>query len=141
MVKKTEGGDGLSSMYRKTKNTVSYIRYVFVFCPSRKRKIFDIPEVSQRFEEKAEDVCKRDLDTKITDLRFGENYVRMTVCCPPWLSPQAFMRKVKYETSRYLRSIFPELSHRKSLWTKSYFVTTNSIVTEDTLEEYVSMQK
>ena len=44
--------------YKKTKTTVSSIKYHFVFCPRYRRKIFNIPNVENRFKELVINICK-----------------------------------------------------------------------------------
>ncbi|MBR4445180.1 MAG: transposase, partial [Solobacterium sp.] len=45
-------------IYRRTATTVSLIRYHFVFCTYRRRKIFLIPGIEDRFKELVRDICK-----------------------------------------------------------------------------------
>lgn len=59
----------------------------------------------------------------------------------PALSPVDTMAKIKGVTSKRLREEFPYLMHLPSLWTRSYFVSTDGNVSSETIKHYVENQK
>lgn len=48
----------METKYFRTKTTVSFINYHFVFCPKYRRKIFLIPHVEERFKELTREACE-----------------------------------------------------------------------------------
>jgi transposase IS200 family protein len=60
--------------YRRTKTTVSFINYHFVFCPRYRRKIFDIQDVEARFKEIVKNICY-DLEIEVILYLLPEMYV------------------------------------------------------------------
>ena len=64
-------------IYRRTATTVSLIRYHFVFCPYRRRKIFLIPGIEDRFKELVRDIC-------------AENDIEISAISPPLLLRVSF---------------------------------------------------
>jgi putative transposase len=51
------------------------------------------------------------------------------------------MAKIKGYTSRRLRQEFPHLRRLRSLWTRSYFVSTAGNVSSETVKRYIEEQK
>lgn len=130
----------MKNNYRHTNTTVSLINYHFVFCPIYRRKIYDIPGVEDRFKELVEQKCA-DLDIQIIAMECHHDHAHLFLNCPPKLSPSDIMAKIKGYTSRVLREEFKALSHRPSLWTRSFFVSTAGNVSSETIKRYVDDQK
>lgn len=126
--------------YRRTKTTVSFINYHFVFCPRYRRKIFLDAKVEQRFKEMVHEICKS-LKIKVVALECDKDHVHMFLNALPPLSPSDIMAKIKGVTSKQLREEFPHLHHLPSLWTRSYFVSTAGNVSSQTIKKYVEQQK
>ena len=126
--------------YRRTKTTVSFINYHFVFCPRYRRKIFLHTKVEERFKELVQDICD-ELDLVIIAMETDKDHVHLFLNTRPTLSPADTMAKIKGVTSIKLREEFPHLSHLPSLWTRSYFVSTAGNVSSETIKRYVEQQK
>lgn len=130
----------MKTTYRRTKTTVSFINYHFVFCPSRRRKIFDIPGVENRFKELTAQICA-DNDIEIIAMECHHDHVHLFVSALPQMSIPDIMNVIKGTTSVVLRKEFPSLSHKTGLWTRSYFVSTAGNVSAKTIQHYVETQK
>jgi putative transposase len=130
----------MENKYRRTETTISLINYHFVFCPRYRRKIFNIPNVEERFKFMVEYIC-REMEIEIIAIECDKDHTHMFLNCPPTLSPSDIMQKIKGITSRVLRDEFEELSKMPSLWTRSYFVSTAGNVCSDTIKKYVENQK
>ncbi len=126
--------------YRKNKTTVSLINYHFVFCPRYRRKIFLIPNVEERFKHMVNFICE-EMDTSVIAIECDKDHAYMFLNCLPTLSPADIMQKIKGVTSRVLRDEFAQLSKMRSLWTRSYFVSTAGNVSSETIKRYVENQK
>ena len=126
--------------YRKTKTTVSFINYHFVFCPRYRRKIFLNTKVEERFKGLVQEVCN-ELDIVIFAMECDKDHVHLFLHTLPTLSPADTMAKIKGVTSKRLREEFPHLAHLPSLWTRSYFVSTAGNVSIETIKHYVESQK
>lgn len=130
----------MENKYRTTQTTVSLINYHFVFCPRYRRKIFNIPNVEERFKHIVKYVCE-EMEIEIIAMECDKDYTHMFLNCLPTLSPADIMQKIKGVTSRVLRDEFPELMKMPSLWTRSYFVSTAGNVSSETIKKYVENQK
>ena len=126
--------------YRRTKTTISFINYHFVFCPRYRRKIFLIPNVEERFKECVKCVCD-EMEIEIIAIECDKDHTHMFLNCLPTLSPADIMQKIKGKTSKLLREEFKELQKMPSLWTRSYFVSTEGNVSSEAIKRYVENQK
>lgn len=130
----------MENKYRTTQTTVSLINYHFVFCPRYRRKIFNIPNVEERFKHIVKYICE-EMEIEIIAMECDKDHTHMFLNCLPTLSPADTMQKIKGVTSRVLRDKFSELMKMPSLWTRSYFVSTAGNVSSETIKKYVENQK
>lgn len=130
----------MENKYRKTQTTVSLINYHFIFCPRYRRKVFNIPNVEDRFKALVKEKCK-ELEIEIIAIECDKDHTHMFLNCPPKQSPSDIMQNIKGYTSKILREEFKELSKMPSLWTRSYFVSTAGNVCSETIKKYVESQK
>ena len=126
--------------YRHTNTTVSLINYHFVFCPRYRRKIFLVKDVEKRFKELVAIKCQ-ELEIEIIAIECNKDHSHMFLNCLPTLSPSDIMQHIKGYTSKILREEYPEFSKMPGLWTRSYFVSTASNVSSETIKRYVENQK
>ena len=126
--------------YRRTKTTVSFIQYHFVFCPRYRRKIFLNSQVEERFKTLVREICD-ELEIEILAMECDQDHVHLFLNTLPTFSPTDIMAKIKGVTSKKLREEFPHLQHLPSLWTRSYFVSTAGNVSSETIRRYVENQK
>ena len=126
--------------YRKTTTTVTKINYHFVFCPYRRRRIFDIPGIESTFKKLAREICKEH-GYVILAMECHHDHVHLFVNTPPQVSPADVMKHIKGGTSRKLRQSTPALSRMRQLWTRSYFCSTAGDVSSETIKRYIDTQK
>ena len=126
--------------YRRTKTTVSFIQYHFVFCPRYRRKIFLNSQVEERFKTLVREICD-ELEIEVIAMECDQDHVHLFLNTLPTFSPTDIMAKIKGVTSKKLREEFSHLQHLPSLWTRSYFVSTARNVSSETIRRYVENQK
>ena len=130
----------MKNNYKHTKTTVSLINYHIVFCPRYRRKIFNIPDVEERFKVLTSDECnKHGID--IISMECHIDHVHMFVSVYPQQSIPDILKIIKGATSHKLREEFPILRNMPSLWTRSYFISTAGYVSSKTIEWYIKTQK
>lgn len=130
----------MKNTYKHTKTTVSLINYHFVFCPRYRRKIFLIPGVEDAFKKETISICQKN-NIDILAMECHVEHVHIFVSVLPQMPIPEIMRLIKGGTSFVLRTQFKELSQMKSLWTRSYFVSTAGNVSSETIKWYVDTQK
>lgn len=126
--------------YRRTKTTVSFIQYHFVFCPRYRRKIFLNSQVEECFKTLVREIYD-ELEIEVIAMECDQDHVHLFLNALPTFSPADIMAKIKGVTSKKLREEFPHLQHLPSLWTRSYFVSTAGNVSSETIKHYVENQK
>jgi putative transposase len=115
------------------------INYHFVWIPKRRKAVLVGPierALRRLLEEKAEE-----LDCQIIALEVMPDHVHLFINCPPTLSADQLMFRLKGSSSHALRKRFPELLKLPSLWTRSYFCSTAGNVSNATVERYIAEQK
>jgi putative transposase len=130
----------MDSKYKRTKTIVSLINYHFVFCPRYRRKIFNDIRVEERFKTLVIEACE-DLDIDIVAMECHKDHSHLFLNSKPNLSPASIMAKIKGVSSKKLREEFPYLNRSKTLWTRSYFVSTAGDASSETVKRYVEEQK
>ena len=135
-----QGSNEFLKKYDIEKNTVSHIRYHFVFCPRYRRKIFHIDGVESRFKEAVKEECEKQ-KIRIYKLECHEEYVYMYVGVLPSMDISVIMKQVKGAASNVLRSEFIQLRAMTSIWTRNYFVSTDTDVDMAAIKWFVDSQK
>lgn len=130
----------MDDKYKKTKSTVSFIIYHFVFCPRYRRKIFLIPGVAERFKELVTVTCAN-CSIEILSIECQVDHVYLCVSVLPVMTVSDIMKQVKGATSNKLKEEFLQLAAMPSLWTRGYFVSTEESISDETIRWYVEMQK
>ena len=69
------------------------------------------------------------------------DHVYLYVRAYPQTTITRIMGSIREYTSKILRKEFKELSKMSSLWTRSYFVSTEDFISLDTIKWYVEQQK
>lgn len=126
--------------YRRTATTVSMVNYHFVFCPRYRRKIFLIDGVEARFEELVRQICEQN-DFYILAMECHIDHCHLFLNVPPSVSPADVMRIIKTNTSRALLKEFSNVIKTNTLWTRSYFVSTDGDVSNAMIQRYIETQK
>ena len=122
------------------KNTsVSLLRYHFVWCPKRRRKVL-VGNVAERLKELLEQKTA-ELGWSIVAIEIMPDHVHLFLGTDPDVSPTQVMHALKGYTSRVLRQEFPGLQTMPSLWTRSYWVSTAGNVSASTIQRYIAEQK
>ncbi|WP_019588438.1 IS200/IS605 family transposase [Deinococcus apachensis] len=118
---------------------MSLLRYHFVFCPKRRRKVV-VGNVATRLRDLlTEKAAERGWE--IVALEIMPDHVHLFLGTDPDVSPTQVMHALKGYTSRVLREEFPELRSMPSLWTRSYWVSTAGNVSAEVIERYIAEQK
>lgn len=130
----------MDNTYKSTSSAVYLINYHFVFCPRYRRKIFLIPDVEDRFRKLVADICN-ELGIEVIAMECDEDHTHLFLNCRPDIRPSDIMFRIKGFTAKKLREEFSELSKMKSLWTRSFFCSTDENISSEIVREYVEKQK
>lgn len=122
------------------KNVTSECRYHAAFTTRYRRKVFLIDGLEEEFRRLVQIRCK-ELNVEILNLFCHEDYVSVSLECPPEISPAVIIGTIKNTTSKILRDEFAALSKMPSLWTNNYLVSTRALSQEEILEFVTSQKK
>ena len=126
--------------YQKSRTSVHFMHYHFVWCPKYRRAIL-VNDVKKRLtdliNEKADE-----LGCTIINLSINPDHVHLFIQALPTQAPNKIIGMIKGYTSKILREEFPHLKSKlPSLWTRSYFVSTYGHVSTEIIEKYIENQK
>lgn len=129
----------MPTSYLHKNTSVSLLRYHFVWCPKRRRKVL-VGNVAQRLKELLEQKTT-ELGWSIVAMEIMPDHVHLFLGTDPDVSPTQVMYALKRYTSRVLRQEFPVLQTMPSLWTRSYWVSTAGNVSAEVIQRYIAQQK
>lgn len=78
---------------------------------------------------------------EIIEINCDKDHSYMYLNCLPTLSPSDIMQQIKGYTSKILREEFTELAKMPSLWTRRYFVSTETDFCKDIIKMYIENQR
>ncbi len=106
-----------------------------VWCPKYRRNVL-IDGVDERLKSILLEVAE-ETKSDVIEMEIIPYHVHLLVKCDPQfgIDKLIFIRMMKGRSSRYLHSEFPWIKHRiPSLWTNSYFVSTDGGTTLDVVK-------
>ena len=129
----------MTQQYRHSRHSVSLMNFHFVWIPRRRRKVL-VGEVAHRLEEIIKEIAS-ELELNVLAMKIMPDHVHLFDSCPPNIAADQVMFRIKGRSSRILRQEFPHLQKMPSMWTRSYFVSTASNVSSETIKRYIAEQR
>jgi putative transposase len=124
--------------YRTKETCVFLMNYHIIWCPKRRRKVL-LDRVKTRLEELIRETAPL-LECEILALEILSDHLHLFVSATPQWAPNQIIARLKGTSSRILRQEFPLLRRMPSLWTRSYFISTATHVSSDTIRRYIEAQ-
>jgi len=124
--------------YRRSRHAVHAVKYHFVFCPKRRRRVLK-GTVAKRLRQIIEEVAAEN-GWKIIKRAILPDHVHLFLQADTRHAPYQVVRAFKGRSSRILRYEYPHLLRLPSLWTRSYFCSTTGRVSEETVKRYIEEQ-
>ena len=130
----------MNQVHRHKNTCVFLLNYHFVWISRRKKPVLK-GAIKERLEELIREVCSKH-DWEILALEVHPDHVHLFVSATPEWAPNQIIFRIKGYTARVLRKEFPDpLMKLPSMWTRSYFVSTASNVSSETIKRYIEAQK
>ena len=111
-----------------------------VFCPKYKR-----PVLKEGIAKRLSDILYAEaqkMRVHILSLDIQPDHVHMSISFDPRLSLHKVIKQFKAVSSHILREEFPELvSKLPSLWTRSYLSSTDEVLDDILIKEYLNSQR
>jgi putative transposase len=124
--------------YRRDEHRVHLIIYHLIWCPRRRKPVL-VNAVATRCRELIEGKCAEH-GWEILALAIQPDHIHLFVRVWPSDSAAVVVKECKGLTSHHLREEFPQLRTLPSLWTRSYFASTASNVSQETIQRYIAAQ-
>ncbi|MEM3621831.1 MAG: IS200/IS605 family transposase [Candidatus Methanomethyliaceae archaeon] len=124
--------------YQQDRTKVFLINYHLVWTPKRRK-----PVLVGKIKERLEQVIKETAEERgigVLSLVVNPDHVHLFVSANPMVPAHKIVKEFKGRSSRVLRQEFPELLKLPSLWTRSYFVSTDGNVSPETIQKYIEAQ-
>jgi len=124
--------------YQHEQHSVHHVVYHVIWCPKRRRKVLVGP-VRTRLEQIIRAVVAEH-DWAVIELAIQPDHVHLFIRANPYTLPSDIPRLIKGRSSHDLRKEFPHLLKLPSLWTRSFFLSTAGVVSQETIKRYIERQ-
>ena len=126
--------------YKSNNNVVYSCKYHVVFCPKYRRKVL-IGEVENRLKEIIYEVCDK-YSIDLIEMEIMPDHVHLLIEVDPQFGVHKAIKLIKGTSSRILRKEFHHLTTKiPTLWTNSYFISTEGAAPLDIIKQYIESQK
>ena len=126
--------------YKSNNNVVYSCKYHVVFCPKYRRKVL-VGDVESRLKEIVINVCaEHGID--LLEMEIMPDHVHLLLEVDPQFGIHKAIKTIKGVSSHLLRSEFKHLTTKlPTLWTNSYFVSTEESAPLSAVKQYIESQK
>jgi putative transposase len=124
--------------YAHDGHNVHLVVYHLIWCPKRRRQVLVGP-IRTRLEQIVREVAAEH-DWTVIKLAIQPDHVHLVIRANPRTLPLDIPRLIKGRRSRFLREEFLHLRKAPSLWTRSFFLSMVSMVSQETIRKYIERQ-
>ncbi|MGZ3431726.1 MAG: IS200/IS605 family transposase [Isosphaeraceae bacterium] len=128
----------MSQSYRRKETCVFLINYHLIWCPKRRRRIL-VGLLKERLERILRETAP-ELESEVLALEVMPDHLHLFLSATPQWAPNQLVGRLKGKSARLLRQEFPVLLRMPSLWTRSFFCSTASNVSSETIKRYIAEQ-
>lgn len=130
----------MNNKYKSNKNIVYSCKYHVVWCPKYRRKVL-VDDVENSLKELIIEICTIN-QAELIELEIMPDHVHLLVDVDPQFGIHKLIKRIKARTSRELRDKYHFLKTKlPTLWTNSYFVSTDASVPHSEIKQYIENQK
>lgn len=125
--------------YRSTSKCVYSAKYHVIWCPKYRRRV-----IGGRVEIRLKQIIREVVEEsggQVIQLETMPDHVHLLVEVPPTVALSGLVQKLKGRSSRQLRQEFPHLRRFRTLWSRSWFVSTVGGTPLEIVRRYVENQK
>lgn len=129
----------MARAYQHKTTSVFLLNYHLIWTPKYRRKVL-VGKIRARLIEVLHEKCQQ-MKWEIIALEVMPDHLHIFLGASPSDSVEIIVKHLKGYSSFRLRQEFPQLARMKSLWTRSYFVSTAGNVSGVTIERYIAEQR
>lgn len=128
----------MGQSYRRKETCVFLINYHLIWCPKRRRRIL-VGLLKERLERILRETAP-ELESEVLALEVMPDHLHLFLSATPQWAPNQLVGRLKGKSARLLRQELPVLLRMPSLWTRSFFCSTASNVSSETIKRYIAEQ-
>jgi len=128
----------MGQSYRRKETCVFLINYHLIWCPKRRRRIL-VGLLKERLERILRETAP-ELESEVLALEVMPDHLYLFLSATPQWAPNQLVGRLKGKSARLLRQELPVLLRMPSLWTRSFFCSTASKVSSETIKRYIAEQ-
>lgn len=125
--------------YQRDEHRVHLVIYHLIWCPKRRKPVLK-GLVAKDCEQLIRQKCAVK-GWKVLELAIQPDHIHLFIRAFPSDSAADIIKELKGITANQLRKTYPELLKLPSMWTRSYFASTASNVSKETIAQYIEAQK
>lgn len=125
--------------YQRDEHRIHLIIYHLVWCPKRRKKVL-VGDVAKDCDRIIREKCA-EKGWQVIELVIQPDHIHLFVRAWPTVSAYEVIQQCKGRTSHELRKKYKHLLYLPSMWTRSYFASTAEIVSAQTIQNYIEVQK
>lgn len=126
--------------YRSNSHFLFNCKYHVIFCPKFRRPVLT-EDISKRLKEILIEISNK-YNSLIIEIEILLDHIHMIIDCDPSFGITKVIREMKGNSSRILRSEFPDLRTKlPSMWTRSSFISSVGTVSLEVVKQYIQDQK
>ena len=129
---------------KRSSHAVYDTNYHLVWCPKRRKDIFEEKETQERAEQIIREICK-EYGFEITEMEVAEDHIHMLISFSPRFSIGEVVRIIRSISARMMFREFPRLRKRLwsgEFWEDGYFArTVGDRMTRQIIEKYIKHHK
>jgi putative transposase len=126
----------MGQSYRRKETCVFLIN--LIWCPKRRRRIL-VGLLKERLERILRETAP-ELESEVLALEVMPDHLHLFLSATPQWAPNQLVGRLKGKSARLLRQELPVLLRMPSLWTRSFFCSTASNVSSETIKRYIAEQ-
>lgn len=126
--------------YKSNNDIVYSCKYHVVWCPKYRRKVLT-GKIETRLKEIVKSTCL-ELNVDIIEMEIMPDHVHLLIDVDPQYGVHKAIKTIKGRSSSILRKEFKELTTKlPTLWTNSYFISTDENPPLSIIKTYIENQK
>jgi putative transposase len=129
----------MARAYQHKTTSVFLLNYHIVWCPKYRKKVL-VGKIRNELIQHLNDKCEL-MGWEVIALEVMPDHLHIFVGANPSTPVDVIVQNLKGYTSFKLRAAFPHLKRMRSLWTRSYFVSTAGNVSSQMVEWYIAEQR
>lgn len=125
--------------YKISSHCVFNINYHIVFTPKRRKAVL-VGDIARDLKQNILETAAK-VKIKIEAMEIMPDHVHLFVSSSPSIAPHKIVKRIKGNSSHFLRQKYSQLLKLPTLWNHAYYCGTVGQVSESVVKNYIESQK